>query len=192
MEQPTVFVLFFATKEKSMRFLQRIFGPKEKAEAVVVKAADAPLADNQTNHRDVVVEDAFRYQNILSMLDRLIHPSVVGNNFIQMFKTIPEVFWPIDFIAKRISEAHFDLKRVRDDSIVWCNRLGADTILKQPNPIMTWREIVYQHFVYKLATGNAFFRASMPETVTPDAVKFQWCDNYWSCLLYTSDAADER
>lgn len=180
MEQPTVFVLFFATKEKSMRFLQRIFGPKEKAEAVVVKAADAPLADNQTNHRDVVVEDAFRYQNILSMLDRLIHPSVVGNNFIQMFKTIPEVFWPIDFIAKRISEAHFDLKRVRDDSIVWCNRLGADTILKQPNPIMTWREIVYQHFVYKLATGNAFFRASMPETVTPDAVKFQWCDNYWS------------
>ncbi len=173
-------MLFFATKEKSMRFLQRIFGPKEKADAIVVKADDIPQADNQSNRRDVVVEDAFRYQNILSMLDRLIHPSVVGNNFIQMFKTIPEVFWPIDFIAKRISEAHFDLKRVKDDSIVWCNRLGADTILKQPNPIMTWREIVYQHFVYKLATGNAFFRASMPETVTPDAVKFQWCDNYWS------------
>ncbi|MDE5785023.1 MAG: phage portal protein, partial [Duncaniella sp.] len=66
------------------------------------------------------------------------------------------------------------------DSIVWCNRLGADTILKQPNPIMTWREIVYQHFVYKLATGNAFFRASMPENITADAIKFQWCSNYWS------------
>ena len=42
------------------------------------------------------------------------------------------------------------------------------------------REIVYQHFVYKLATGNAFFRAAMPENITADAIKFQWCSNYWS------------
>ena len=102
-----------------------------------------------------------------------------SNNFIELFKTVPEVFWPIDFIAKRISEAHFDLKRVKDDSLVWCNRLGADTILKRPNPLMTWRELVYQHFVYKLATGNTYFRAAMPETISPDAVKFQWCSNYW-------------
>ncbi len=164
-----------------MNFIQRIFGTKDKTEALVVKAESMPQANNQGGRgANNVVEDAFRYQNILSMLDRLIHPSVVGNNFIEMFKTIPEVFWPIDFIAKRISEAHFDLKRVKDDSIVWCNRLGADTILKQPNPIMTWREIVYQHFVYKLATGNAFFRSSMADSVGPDAIKFQWCSNYWS------------
>ena len=168
-------------KEQSMNLIRRIFGTKDKTEALVVKAESMPQANNQGGRGAYnVVEDAFRYQNILSMLDRLIHPSVVGNNFIEMFKTIPEVFWPIDYIAKRISEAHFDLKRVKDDSLVWCNRLGADTILKQPNPIMTWREIVYQHFVYKLATGNAFFRASMPETVTADAIKFQWCSNYWS------------
>ena len=164
-----------------MNLIQRIFGTKEKTEALVVKAESMPQANNQGGRgANNVVEDAFRYQNILSMLDRLIHPSVVGNNFIEMFKTIPEVFWPIDFIAKRISEAHFDLKRVKDDSLVWCNRLGADTILEQPNPIMTWREIVYQHFVYKLATGNAFFRASMADSVGPDAIKFQWCSNYWS------------
>lgn len=164
-----------------MNLIQRIFGTKDKTEALVVKAESMPQANNQGGRgANNVVEDAFRYQNILSMLDRLIHPSVVGNNFIEMFKTIPEVFWPIDFIAKRISEAHFDLKRVKDDSLVWCNRLGADTILKQPNPIMTWREIVYQHFVYKLATGNAFFRASMADSVGPDAIKFQWCSNYWS------------
>ena len=164
-----------------MNLIQRIFGTKDKTEALVVKAESMPQANNQGGRgANNVVEDAFRYQNILSMLDRLIHPSVVGNNFIEMFKTIPEVFWPIDFIAKRISEAHFDLKRVKDDSLVWCNRLGADTILKQPNPIMTWREIVYQHFVYKLSTGNAFFRASMADSVGPDAIKFQWCSNYWS------------
>ncbi len=165
-----------------MNFLQRIFSPKEKSEALVVKEDAVPQTDSQIgNHSGLgtYVVDAWKYQQILSMLDGLIHPSVVGNNFLTMFKTIPEVFWPIDYIAKRISEAHFDLKRVEDDSIVWCNRIGADTILKQPNPLMTWREVVYQHFVYKLATGNAFFRAAMPETVTADAIKFRWCSNYW-------------
>ena len=156
-----------------------MFSTKEKIEAPAVRADIVPQTDNRGNQSAYIV-DAWRYQQILSKLDGLIHPTVVGNNFIEMFKNIPEVFWPIDFIAKRISEAHFDLKRTADDSIVWCNRLGADTILKQPNPIMTWREIVYQHFVYKLCTGNAFFRAAMPDTITADAIKFQWCSNYWS------------
>jgi len=172
-------VLFFATKGQSMNLLQRLFSTKEKTESLIVREELIPQTNNQSSHSAVVV-DAWRYQQILSMLDGLVHPSVVGNNFIQLYKTIPEVFWPIDYIAKRISEAHFDLKRIKDDSIVWCNRLGADAILKQPNPIMTWREIVYQHFVYKLATGNAFFRAAMPENITADAIKFQWCSNYWS------------
>lgn len=161
-----------------MNFLQRLFGTKEADNALVVKETSTPQTTGQSQD-STYVQDAWRYQQILSMLDRLIHPSVVGNNFLEMFKNIPEVFWPIDFIAKRISEAHFDLKRVKDDSIIWCNRLGADTILKQPNPVMTWREIVYQHFVYKLATGNAFLRAALPETITADSTIFQWCDNYW-------------
>ena len=162
-----------------MGLIKRIFSTKEKIEAPAVRADIVPQTDNRGNQSAYIV-DAWRYQQILSKLDGLIHPSVVGNNFIELFKTIPEVFWPIDFIAKRISEAHFDLKRMADDSIVWCNRLGAETILKQPNPIMTWREIVYQHFVYKLATGNAFFRASLPDNISADAIKFQWCSNYWS------------
>lgn len=123
--------------------------------------------------------DSWRYQQILSMLEGLVHPSVVGNNFLEMFKTIPEVFWPIHFIAKRISEAHYDLKRTKDDSLVWCNRLNVDNILREPNPVMSWREIVYQHFVYKLATGNAFLRGAMSDALTSDALKCLYCSNYW-------------
>lgn len=162
-----------------MRFLQGIFSKKEKTEVLTVREDIVPQTDSRGNVTPYIV-DAWRYQQILSQLDGLVHPSVVGNNFIELFKTVPEVFWPIDFIAKRISEAHFDIKRTKDDSIVWCNRLGADAILKQPNPVMTWRELVYSHFVYKLADGNAYFRAAMPDTITPDAVKFQWCSCYWS------------
>ena len=166
-----------------MRFFPSIFRTKEKYEVEEFEECETPqevVPEPEPEPRqEPHVPEAWRYNQILSMLDSLIHPSVVGNNFIELFKTVPEVFWPIDFIAKRISEAHFDLKRVKDDSIVWCNRMGADNILKQPNPLMTWRETVYQHFVYKLATGNSFFRAAMPETITADALKFQWCENYW-------------
>lgn len=170
------FMLSFVAKVESMNFLQRLFTTKEKTDVLTTEDSSVQIVGT----RNEAIVEPWRYQQILSMLDGLIHPSVVGNNFIELYKTIPEVFWPIDYIAKRISEAHFDLKRVKDDSIVWCNRLGVDTVLKQPNPIMTWREIVYQHFVYKLATGNAFFRAAMAENITADAVKFRWCSNYWS------------
>lgn len=162
-----------------MNFLPSIFRTKEKSETSAVKTDEVARTDSRSGQVRYAV-DSWRYQQILSAIDSLVLPSVVGTNFIELFKNVPEVFWPIDFIAKRISEAHFDIKRTKDDSIVWCNRLGADTVLKQPNPIMTWREVVYQHFVYKLATGNAFFRAAMPDNITADAIKFQWCSNYWS------------
>ena len=172
-------------KTNAMNIIQRIFGSKTKAPAERIKEANSQSSALQAKEAKPsqpalrISCDTWRYQQILSQIDALTSPIVADNNFMEMFNNIPEVFWPIDFIAKRISEAHFDLKRVKDDSIVWCNRINADRILKQPNPVMTWRELVYQHFVYKLCTGNAFFRASMADTISPDAPKFQWCNNFW-------------
>lgn len=160
-----------------MNFLTNIFRSKSTSTAPVRKEDTA--REIEVREKVPVGVDSWRYQQILSMMEGLVHPTVVGNNFLEMFKTIPEVFWPIDYIAKRISEAHYDLKRIKDDSLVWCNRLNVDQILKEPNPVMSWREIVYQHFVYKLATGNAFLRAAMADTFTADALKCQYCSNYW-------------
>ena len=161
-----------------MNFFTRIFGQK---------SVPAELERKEYTEREIAVReqsvpagvDAWRYQEIVSALESLVHPTMVGDNFMQMFRTIPEIFWPINYIAKRISEAHFDLKRVKDDSIVWCNRQGLDSILKAPNPVMSWRELVYQYFVYKLATGNTFLRAAMADTFTSDVPKCRYCDNYW-------------
>ncbi len=160
-----------------MNFFSKIFGFKSSSE---------DIARKQDTERDIPTREdvpsgvsALRYQEILSMLDNFAHPTTVGNNFLEMFKTIPEVFWPIDYIAKRISEAHFDLKRYKDDSIVWCNRLDLDHILKEPNPIMTFRELTYQHFVYKLVTGNAFMKSAMSDSLTEDALKCVYCSHYW-------------
>lgn len=177
-------MLFFVAKEGSMNILKRIFNTKETPDGknVVRKGATqtAHSGDDKGKPASATDVDYSRRLQILSMFDGLTHPSVVSNNFITLFKTVPEVFWPINYIAKRISEAHFDLKRMKDDSLVWCNRLGADEILKRPNPIMTWRELVYMHMVYKMADGNAYFRAAIPEGFSADVIKFQYCSNYWS------------
>ncbi len=51
-------------------------------------------------------------------------------------------------------------------------------ILSRPNCLMRWKELIYQHHIYKLCTGNSFIRAAMPD-VFSTAEKWRYCDNYW-------------
>ena len=89
-----------------MKFLSSIFGLKTKSEdlnAVENPAPQPPVAADRLSRAAI----ADRARQILSYdLDMIVRPSVVGSNFIELFKTIPEVFWPIDFIAKRISTSN--------------------------------------------------------------------------------------
>lgn len=110
-------------------------------------------------------------------LHDFILPRVAGSNFMGLFNSVPEVFFPIDFIASRIAGANFQLKKIKDDSVVWHNK-PMNRILSQPNCLTTWYEFVYQHHVYKLATGNSYIRAAMSE-VFQDSDKFKYCSNYW-------------
>ena len=104
-------------------------------------------------------------------------PYFCGENYLELFKTVPEVYFPINFIASRIAGATFEIKRVKDDSIVYYRR-EFNKFLDQPNCLMKFRELVYLHFVYKLATGNAFLRAAMGEGINADR-RWRWCDNFW-------------
>lgn len=104
-------------------------------------------------------------------------PYFCGENFLQLFESVPEVFFPINYIASRIAGATFEVKRVKDDSIVYY-RKEFNKFLDQPNCLMKFRELVYLHFVYKLATGNAFMRAAMGDGVNPER-RWRWCDNFW-------------
>lgn len=111
-------------------------------------------------------------------------PYVADRNYLTLFQTVPEVFFPIDFIARRIAGAHFEIKAYKDDSIVYCSNRGSranrlNAILTAPNSIQRFRELVYMHHVYKLTTGNAFMRAAMSDAFKEQS-KWQFCDNFWS------------
>ena len=110
-------------------------------------------------------------------LELNVLPSFCGENYLQLFETVPEVFFPINYIASRIAGATFEVKRVKDDSIVYY-RKEFNKFLDQPNCLMKFRELVYLHFVYKLTTGNAFMRAAMGEGANAER-RWRWCDNFW-------------
>ena len=142
-------------------------------------ASDAPVEKTkpELNNYD---DEAWR----VHLMSEIASPYVADRNFLTLFHTVPEVFFPIDFIARRIAGAHFEIRSYKDDSIVYCNgrsqkadRLNA--ILQAPNSIQRWRELVYMHHVFKLVTGNAFMRAAMADTFK-DMPKWKYCDNFWS------------
>ena len=151
-----------------MSIIKKIFGTKS-----VIKPEEVDKGKTTSDIKDIV-----RWSP--EYIDLLTAPLVAGSNYLELFKSVPEVFWPIDYIASRISGAHFELKRANDDSIVWTNK-PINALLSKPNCIMGWRELIYQHHIYKLCTGNAFFRAVLPDTVTDSDTRiWRWCSNYWS------------
>lgn len=110
-------------------------------------------------------------------VEEIVRPYVAETNFLRLFSSIPEVFFPIDYISSRIAGASFVVKRAKDDSIVWKNT-WMNKIMSNPNGITPWNEFVYQHHVYKLCTGNSFVRAAMSESLM-SGNKYRFCSNFW-------------
>lgn len=155
-----------------MGFFDNIFPMRKKAAGkdFVAETAVTNAPVGAKSYRILTTEE----------VEGVFHPKVVGDNFLMLFRTVPEVFWPIDFIASRIAGANFVVKRTNDDSVVWRLSHPVNGILNNPNVLMGWYEFIYNHFVYKLATGNAYVRAAMGAHLAPDALKWKYCDTYWN------------
>ena len=155
-----------------MDLIQKLFGVSFDIKSGDEQAATAtPVTNAPVAKANVITEEE---------LNGILHPKYASNNFLELFRSVPEVFWPIDFIASRIAGANFVVKRSTDDSVVWRFSHPVNGILNNPNCLMGWYEFIYNHFVYKLATGNAFVRAAMGDHLAPDALKWKYCDTYWN------------
>lgn len=105
------------------------------------------------------------------------NPYVANANFITLFNTVPEVAWPVNFIASRAAGARFLLKRFKDDTVVWDNE-GVNKMLIQPNAFETWYRTMWKHFAYKLVTGNSYIKAAMSDVFSGASSLYKWCDRY--------------
>lgn len=175
--KPNGFICNFAVlcKENSMGIFDRLF-KKKSANGFETEFPGITSPRSGESY----VENGFI--NRQQYIEQVILPVMCGTDWVGLFNNVPEVFWPIDFIASRIAGADFVLKKVKDDTVVWQNGSGVgkyvNSILTRPNAFMSFREIVYQHFVYRFTTGNAYMRAAMAENLK-DASKYMWCTNYW-------------
>lgn len=104
-------------------------------------------------------------------------PYVANANFITLFNTVPEVAWPVNYIASRAAGAKYVLKKFDDDSVVWNNE-AVNRILVKPNSFDTWYRTLWKHFAYKLVTGNSFIKAAMSDAFAGAKTLYKWCDRY--------------
>ena len=115
----------------------------------------------------------------INMMARKISatPYVATANFITLYNTVPEVQWPINYIASRAAGAKYMLKSFEDDSVVWDNE-AVNKLLVQPNAFETWYRTLFKHFAYKLLTGNSYIKAAMSDAFAGATKLIDWCDRY--------------
>ena len=147
------------------------FRKKSKSEEELVQDANVEVVSETVEEKKLPEGKKITVEELFSS------PYVCSQNFLTLFQSVPEVFFPIDYIASRISSANFQFKKVKDDSVIWANK-NLNQILLRPNCLMTWKQNVYQHFVYKLCLGNSFTRAAMSDSFT-NVEKWRYCSNYW-------------
>lgn len=153
-----------------MGFFSKIgFGNKQ------VTKGEVEIVPSTVNSGEKPGQDIVKWS--AKYIEDLTRPVVAGSNYLELFRSVPEVFFPVDYIASRIAGANYQLKKVKDDSVVWSNK-RVNGILNRPNCLMRWRELIYQHHVYKFCTGNSFLRAAMSDTFSSADI-WRYCDNYW-------------
>lgn len=99
-----------------------------------------------------------------------VSDDIANNDFVQAFKSLPEVAFPVMYIITRMRNAEIVLCRYADDSEMWSSdkrlygeeRLLAKrvkAILERPNFYQNFNEFMEQYFLQKYLTGNAFVYA---------------------------------
>jgi HK97 family phage portal protein len=93
--------------------------------------------------------------------------NVASRNFLELFDCVPEIFAPIHAIASRIANADFQLRKYRNDQVVFDNE-DWNRLYNTPNPLQHFRELIYEAVVYELVTGNEYMYFNTPSTLNKD------------------------
>lgn len=112
-------------------------------------------------------------------LNGFCRPTVADRNFMTLFNEVPEVFFAIHYIASRVAGGNFILRKAADDSVVFNNK-EFEEMKTRANCLESFHDLVYSHFVYKLATGNSYFKSAIPSLIQNSKLpRYKRCRNYW-------------
>ena len=140
------------------------------------KKSATPVDDYNTA---VAVATSLTSEERVALMARKITatPYVANSNFLTLYNTVPEVAWPVNYIASRAAGAKYVLKKYSDETVVWNNDI-INRMLVKPNAFETWYRTLFKHFAYKLVTGNSYIKAAMSDTFAGAKTLYKWCDRY--------------
>lgn len=95
----------------------------------------------------------------------LLHGFYGDNVFIDLFYCLPEIAAPVHEIANRVADATWQLCKVGNDEIDYGNA-KFNQLFSNPNPLMSFRDFIYQAVCYEYLTGKQFFYVNVPGALT--------------------------
>ena len=98
------------------------------------------------------------------------------SNFLNTYKYISEVQYPIRYICDRAIKGNILLRKFSDDSVVWNNEY-VNKLLLHANRYMTFKEMLVEYILMRLVTGNAYIYANADESFSKYFYKY--CDNFY-------------
>lgn len=103
-------------------------------------------------------------RDLLRLYGEYIYGARSDQNLITLYHSIPEIYCPIDAIARRVANATIQLKRIADDEVV-DNYKPWNELYTAPNCIQTFRELLYEAVTYKYVTGKNYLYKNVPDTL---------------------------
>lgn len=113
-------------------------------------------------------------------IDNLLYGKYGRQNFIQLFYCLPEIFAPVNEIASRVADATWQLRKTWNDEVDYSDK-DFNRLFSKPNPLMSFKQFVYQAVCYEYLTGANIEYFNRP-TVLPNEYK-----NYLSWFNLPSD-----
>lgn len=98
------------------------------------------------------------------------------SNFLNTYKYIGEVQYPIRYVVDRAIKGNILLRRFSDDSVVWSNE-KVNKLMLHANRYMNFKELLAEFILMKLITGNAYIFADADKSFKKAFYKY--CDNFY-------------
>lgn len=95
-------------------------------------------------------------EKLETRLNELIFGTYSNRNFIELFYSLPEVFAPVNEIARRVSDAVWELRKEWNDEVDY-NDEDFNRLFSKANPYMAFKDMIYSAVCYEILTGKALF-----------------------------------
>jgi len=99
-------------------------------------------------------------------LDSLLDGHHSKQNYINLFYCLPEIFAPVNEIASRVADATWQLRKNSNDEVVYTDKYFNE-LFETPNPLMNFKQFIWQSVCYELLTGANFQYINRPSTLQP-------------------------